>query len=292
MKNRVFTFTLFVCCGIFASMLSAQTSQTYALVIGVSKFADPNIKHLKYADDDALLFENLLLSDAFKLNKQNIKVFINDSASLKNIHDGLSWMLHTSKTGDRVFFFYSGHGNAISSESYHLFPFDAKTEQDDPLGSSNLDMLLVKALIKTMVSKGVHPVLIVDAPSIGAKYLQNDILEKMSGEMQFISCIPNQDSFEDVKWGNGHGVFTYYLTKGAMGFADEDKNLSITFGELANYVKKHVRSETYDMSSRITKQIPTFCCTDKEDLEFAKVDTALYNQLLRQEDQLLITPEK
>ena len=53
-----------------------------------------------------------------------------------------------------------------------------------------------------------------------------------------------QKSLEDIKWGGGHGVFTYYLIEGLKGSADSDKNKFVSFKELNNYVYRSVMDAT------------------------------------------------
>jgi uncharacterized caspase-like protein len=48
----------------------------------------------------------------------------------------------------------------------------------------------------------------------------------------------SESSFEDAKWGDGHGVFTYYLLRGLKGEA------VVTAGELFAYLQQSVRQAT------------------------------------------------
>jgi uncharacterized caspase-like protein len=54
----------------------------------------------------------------------------------------------------------------------------------------------------------------------------------------------SEPSFEDVRWGNGHGVFTYFLLKGLQGAADKNHDGVITAEELFAYLKQTVPQET------------------------------------------------
>ena len=42
----------------------------------------------------------------------------------------------------------------------------------------------------------------------------------------------SESSFEDAKWGDGHGVFTYFLLQGLQGEADPNHDGVVTAGEL------------------------------------------------------------
>ena len=58
------------------------------------------------------------------------------------------------------------------------------------------------------------------------------------------SAEANEVSFEDFKWGGGHGVFTHYLLEGMRGAADIDANGIITIGELFEYVRDNAQKAT------------------------------------------------
>ena len=51
-------------------------------------------------------------------------------------------------------------------------------------------------------------------------------------------------SYEENKWGGGHGVFTYYLVRGLRGEADADSDGFVRLGELFDFVRKNVVIET------------------------------------------------
>ncbi len=51
-------------------------------------------------------------------------------------------------------------------------------------------------------------------------------------------------SFESKEWGDGHGIFTYYVVKGLEGEADESGDGIVTADELAEYVRRNVREVT------------------------------------------------
>jgi uncharacterized caspase-like protein len=54
----------------------------------------------------------------------------------------------------------------------------------------------------------------------------------------------NQFSQESKRWGEGHGVFTYYLLKGLSGEADYSKDNRVSLGEIIPYLSEQVRRAT------------------------------------------------
>ncbi len=56
----------------------------------------------------------------------------------------------------------------------------------------------------------------------------------------------SQVSYEDQKWGGGHGVFTWYLLRGLRGDADSNRDGIVTAGELFQYLQHAVPAATAD----------------------------------------------
>lgn len=75
-------------------------------------------------------------------------------------------------------------------------------------------------------------------------YLDN--IGKTGRQVAFVtSAEANEESLEDPKWGEGHGVFTHFLLEGMRGKADRQRPFDlITLGELFDYVRDEVIRET------------------------------------------------
>ena len=123
MKFRLFLFIFF--CLAFAGNNYAQPGErglkakqdstapagnTYAIIIGISNYK--NVSDLQFADKDAEAFENFLLSAAGgAIPKTNIETFLNENANRTNAGDAISIIARKAKPGDRVYFFFAGHGD-------------------------------------------------------------------------------------------------------------------------------------------------------------------------------------
>jgi hypothetical protein len=128
---------------------------------------------------------------------------------------------------------------------------------------------------------GVEVTLIADACRSGS-VLSAEANKMMSGininTTTMISCQHNEYSEESIKYGNGHGVFTYYLIQGMMGLADSNKDLKISLLELQTYVQTKVVTE------REGQQTPVF--TGKLMKEIAPVNEKLLAENLSTENDL------
>jgi hypothetical protein len=245
------------------------------------------ITPLKYADDDAIAVRRMLMSKGVGLDSTQIHFHINKDATVANILCSYSWLEAVTKKGDRVYLFFSGHGDAVDPELVYLLPYDADISDPNNYEITALGVDRIKGLIRKLSAKGVQSFIFLDAcrsnelfgkDNLGY-YVNDGILQKNYGEVQLTSCSKNELSFEDYRWGNGHGVFSYYLIKGWLGFADVDSDKVVTVFELQSYVKSEVHRDTRSYSDQVTKQKPTFCCTEKEDIILSKVDSVILNKL-------------
>jgi uncharacterized caspase-like protein len=85
----------------------------------------------------------------------------------------------------------------------------------------------------------------------GGRGLENNLINlysaklfKEEGRAAITSSDVNELSYENKRWGGGHGVFTYALLEGLRGQADANADSLITAGEVFAYVRDRVRLET------------------------------------------------
>jgi uncharacterized caspase-like protein len=107
-----------------------------------------------------------------------------------------------------------------------------------------------------------------DLQPAGARSFENNLINlysarlfKEEGRATITSSDVNELSYENARWGGGHGVFTHALLDGMRGEADANADSLITAGELFAYVRDRVRLETafkqnprsiYNLSSDFT----------------------------------------
>ena len=302
-NKRVFLFILLSCLclditaqdntltrgGIVTSKLSADTikGDVYAIITGISNY--PGINPLKYADKDALLFRDFLKTPSGGNTKPgNILSLINDSAKAADFNlRAYGWLLSKKlKKGDRLYIYFSGHGDAMNEDLYFFLPFDCMPNKDDHnyLGTGNINMHTVKSLfIKPLAARGVEVLLIMDAcrtmtlpgGNEGQQTFSNSIAEQKMGEIMLLSTGAGQVAVESSDIGNGHGLFTYYLVDGLAGAADKDPLIGdndgkVSLSEISAYVKMQVKKIAREKYNKI--QIPFYCCPEKDTSTIAKVD--------------------
>ena len=87
----------------------------HALVIGVSRYADPSTAPLPGARIDKVSATQM--AQAMQVPLENIKYLQDDEATGSNIRRALLDLTQRVQTGDRVFIHYSGHGTRFKDEA-------------------------------------------------------------------------------------------------------------------------------------------------------------------------------
>ena len=255
-------FSFFV---FFQTYLFAQKSiakgKIYALVIGISEYKDDDFTDLKFAHRDAELFAEYLYSPAGgSVPKSQVKLLVNEQATVSNIYLAKRWLETEAKKNDLVYFYFAGHGDVEGS----IYKLGYLLAFDTPFGNYLNNAIRIEdfnIMANTLsVEKNANVILITDACRSGklagsdnrGKTLIGEQLNKVEkNEIRMASCEADQDSEENEVWGNGRGAFSYFLLNGLKGLADDgEKDGVITLQELSAYLAKKVPDEV----SKITQK--------------------------------------
>jgi tetratricopeptide (TPR) repeat protein len=265
-----------------AENISAASGKTHVILIGVSEYAFlPEDQQLDFADDDAQLFHDYLKT----WGDIEFKLFLNQEAGKANvIGKALNiTLLSEAQSGDKVIIFFAGHGDVEGEKGYLLLnQVKPKNNETYAWNDGALSLEKISEDIQAADKNGVEVTLIADACRSGS-ILSAEANKMMSGininTTTMISCQHNEFSEESIKYGNGHGVFTYYLIQGMLGLADSNKDLKISLLELQTYVQTNVVTEREGL------QTPVF--TGKLMKEIAPVNEKLLAKAEKQDNLLL-----
>ncbi|MBI4681872.1 MAG: PD40 domain-containing protein [Nitrospirae bacterium] len=221
-------------------------NNSYAVVIGISRYRDEIIPGVRYAESDAQAVAKYI-ENIGGIPRQNIKVLTDDKATRSDLEAYIEdWLPKRTGKDSEVFIYYAGHGtpDPENSDAYlvpydghpdfksKLYPLKRMYEALNKLPSGQvvvmLDSCFSGAGDRSVTKQGARPISIsIENPvSAGGKI---SVLAASTGTQ--ISS-----DYEKMK----HGLFTYYLLKGMKGGADADNNKTVALGELFDYLKENV----------------------------------------------------
>jgi len=231
------------------SQTTVQIPRSYALVVGISKYAHlPQSAQLQFPDQDAESVYTVLISpEGGQFPAENVHKLINSQATLENIRHELEvWLPSVTHPDDRVVVYFAGHG-FVSNGTAFIAPYDIDLNN---IASSAYPMESLGKDIGTRIN-GKWKVLITDSCHSGAITPEADrstvnrtLLDLDKSLFSITASRDREQSFESDKWGGGHGIFTYYVVKGLEGEADTNGDGIVSADELAEYVHTNVRDAT------------------------------------------------
>lgn len=260
------------------------TGNTYAIIIGISQYK--LVPSLQYAHKDAQAFEDFLLSDAGgRVPKANIETFLNENANRNNVADAISIIARKAKPGDRVYFFFAGHGDMedlTQIENGLLLLYNSPHGNYFGMKDDVLEILDLKRYLSPLSQRGTEMIFIVDACHSGnlkggvegVQQTASALAASWGKEYKILSCQPNQLSLESKEWGGGRGLFSLQMEEGMKGLADKNNDGKISFSELQRYITDQVATFSEE------KQIPVV--TGDLSKPFVIVDPVILSSLKKQ----------
>jgi hypothetical protein len=237
-----------------------RAAKLYAVVIGISRYDQfgSTIGNLKFADRDAMGFLDFLKSaSGGGLSDDAVTVLLNEKATTQNVRHALFTFLTAAQPQDTVVIYIAGHGAQDPHDPRNLYLLTADSKPDD-MGGTAFPMWQMQDVFERVL-KAKRVITIADTcHSFGfsgvrggdkrrGNNLINQYLQRYAarGARAVITASDiSEPSFEDAQWGDGHGVFTYYLLKGLKGEADRNHDGVVTAGELFAYLRRVVPEAT------------------------------------------------
>jgi protein O-mannosyl-transferase len=255
-----------------AAAAAPASGQTYALLVGVSKYKDKELS-LQFADRDASVFDQLLQSPrGGGLPPDNVLLLTDEKATTAAVRNGFQDFLKRRATkGDTVIIMIAGHGTVEIPGSKKGFILTYDSDPQD-LNSTALPMDELQSLFEEQLAKVGRVILFVDVcksgtiGSIKSTAINSEVqhLGEVEGDLfGLMASRPRELSLEGPQFGGGHGVFSYFVLKGLEGAADANHDGKVDASELIQYVtdqvagasenKQHPREfGTYDNSMKLS----------------------------------------
>jgi hypothetical protein len=245
-----------------AKTVEKRAGRLFAVVIGISHYAkggDQQINDLQYADRDAKSVLDFLKSPAGGgVADQDSLLLLNGDATTESVRHALFNFLTKPQEQDTVVIYIAGHGSPDPSDPRNIYFLTADAKPDD-MGATAFPMFELQDVFERIL-KAKRVITFADtchsygfsgaragAGSRHANNLVNQYLQRYAskGQRAVITASDiSESSFEDAKWGEGHGVFTYFLLQGLQGKADANHDGVVTAGEIFNYLRQSVPQAT------------------------------------------------
>ncbi|HEV2688361.1 MAG TPA: tetratricopeptide repeat protein, partial [Bryobacteraceae bacterium] len=248
--------------------------KTYALLIGISKYAKPELQ-LQFANADASVFSQFVESPrGGQLPPDNVMLLTDEKATTAAVRLGFTDFLKRRATkADTVIILVASHGTVEipGTKSAYILTYDSDPQD---LKSTALPMQELQSLFEEQLTKVGRVVLFVDVCKSGTigTITSNTVngtienLKNVDGEMLgLMSARRKELSLEGPDFGGGHGAFSYYVLKGLQGAADDNGDGVVDGNELIRYVITQVPKATGD------KQHPTDISPGTVDVKLANV---------------------
>jgi uncharacterized caspase-like protein len=227
---------------------------SFAVIIGINEYTKS--KPLRYAVNDAKAIKELLV-DKFGFIEKNIRLLINDEATLDSIKKTLYEVAGLAKKNDRVLIYFSGHGQTVSAvesgmQVGYLIPVNGD------LNAPIIDSISMDQILFLCQSKSKHMLFLMDACYSGLMAEGSKGLKKIeANDVEYISSVANVSarqiitagSAEEQVWEDGkiqHGVFTLNVLNALNNWEADNyyEDGYITATELGEYLKKAVFDES------------------------------------------------
>ena len=233
------------------ALAAPRIDERWAVVIGIGQYASDGIPDLQYAANDARSVRDFLTSDAAGPFEEDHVLFLTDeNATVDAMRQAMFVFLQQADWDDLVVIYFAGHGapDPNRPDNLYLLPHDADL---DALAATAFPMWDVKTALRRQIS-AERVIVISDACHSGGTQegLENPIngtfadLFTPSRRLTLTAAGNNELSYEDARWGGGHGVFTYHLLQGLAGAADANADGIVTFAEAADYTTRQVSETT------------------------------------------------
>src|ERR1700733_9741569 len=253
-KSKIFDLEQALADQASSATASAQAGgQTYALLVGISKYAKPELS-LQFAEADASVFGKLLESPlGGSVPSGNVLLLTDEKATTAAVRNGFQdFLKRRAGKNDTVIILIAGHGTVEVPGSKSAFILTYDSDPQD-LNSTALAVEELQALFEEQLSKVGRVLLFVDvckAGTIGT--IHNTTVAsnvQQLGDIQgdlfgLLASRPREVSLEGPEFGGGHGVFSYFVIKGLEGAADENKDGVVEADELIKYVSDQVPMAT------------------------------------------------
>jgi hypothetical protein len=211
---------------------AGPTQEKWALVIGISKFADKRVPHLNYPGKDAQDFAFLLTDPQVgRFKPQNVHVLLDTDATTRQIKADLNWLARSAKPDDLVVIFISTHGSGRELDTRqvnYIVTTDTEIKPQDQLFATAFAMVELTEVVRSRILARRTAILLDTCHSgaattgglrlvtagVSESSVSSDTLDSIRqgvGRAIITSSQVEESSYDNDDAQNGY--FTYYVMK-------------------------------------------------------------------------------
>ncbi len=252
---------VFLVAGLAAKTQPVSAENTFAVVVGVANYENERI-NLSYANRDAVVFAEYLQSAAGgRISQDNIRLLTDTNATTAAVYNALAWVqkktelarIQDEKAKCLVYFYFSGHGDVETMTRDNLgflltfnsppnnYMYNAVRLEDLNRYANTLSVDLNANVV--IITDACRSGKLAGSKNKGSSLVGKELAIARSREVRIASCEPEELSMEDERWGNGRGVFSWYLINGLKGMADINKDNSVTLDEVKQFVASNISTD-------------------------------------------------
>jgi hypothetical protein len=244
--------------------ISVPKGERYALVVGVSRYraATIGLRNLATPDRDASGVRDFLMSPAGgSYGADHIELLLDEDATVQRVRQALASVARRATANDMVVVYLSGYAvsDVEDPRRSYLLVHDSNPNE---LGESAVAFSDIEDFYgRTLKAGTVVTFLDVarNAPFMRAASPTNTLVHQYlmrfaggDGRAVLAAADVGQTSWETQEPGaDGRGVFVRALVDGLRGAADPNRDGTVTFGELATFVRDQVRKSTGGQQSPV-----------------------------------------
>jgi Caspase domain len=285
MKYALFLLYFCIICfpEVDAQISLRKKTTTRAVIVGISDYQNPSIPDLQFAHRDAQAFATFLVSPAGgNVPTENVRLMVNEKATTANFAAELDWLLTESKENDQAIIYFSGHGDVETktrSQMGFLLTYDSPNVT---YIAGAFPVYYLQEVVSTLsIENKAKVIILTDACHAGklagnsvngSQATASNMARQFASEIKILSCQPNEFSNESMRWGEGRGVFSWYLVNGLYGLADVNDDLTVNLLELSRYLEDKIPADVAPQS-----QIPMIFGNRSETM--AAIDVNKLNEM-------------
>ncbi len=247
--------------------VAGPVQNKWALVVGISRFADRAVPVLNYTTQDASAFAAELKDATIgRFPPDNVRVLTDDQATTKNIKEQLNWIARRAQPNDLVVIYVATHGSPRTLDSagganyivtYDTEIKDTDNPDQDALYATALPMVELANAVATRM-KALRTAVILDtcysggavtnASKLMGKGVANaapgaatlDRMAEGTGRIVIAAARSDEESLESDQLH--HGYFTYYLLQAIKANHGMDP-MSAVYATVAKEVSDRVAAD-------------------------------------------------